>query len=208
MITTPPPTHVLFDYGGVLADEGFVAGLGDIARRHEIDEKEFFDAAERIIYECGFVTGGCDETIYWQRMRQETGINGSDKALTAAIINRFQLRPAMIAMVDELRDNGRQPVILSDQTDWLDRLETRDRFLHHFHRVFNSYHTGISKRDPECFSRALAGLGITAGQALFIDDNPGHCQRAKKLGIKTHLFTSPAALADALRRLGLIGTKK
>ena len=186
----PDITHIMFDYGGVLADEGFAAGLAEIARRNGLDEKEFFKAAERIIYECGFVTGRCGEDEYWRRVRQETGISGSDAELTGTILERFRLRPRMMEFVRGLRTSGITPVILSDQTDWLDRLEARDRFFHHFGRVFNSFHTGISKRDPECFVRALAELGAQAENTVFADDNPGHCERAARLGIQAHLFTT------------------
>ena len=45
-----------------------------------------------------------------------------------------------------LRRGGFLTAILSDQTDWLDRLEARHHFFGHFDRVFNSYHLGKGKR--------------------------------------------------------------
>ncbi len=204
MNPSPPLTHILFDYGGVLAEEGFADGLADIARKNGLDEKKFFADAERIIYDCGFVTCACDEKVYWRRVREETGIAGSDAELTSAILDRFRLRPEMLALVAELRQHGASTIILSDQTDWLDRLEARDHFFKNFDRVFNSFHTGISKRDPECFTRVLADLGIKAEETLFVDDNPGHCDRARNLGIRAHLFTTPKKLRSELLRLGLI----
>ncbi len=192
-------THIMFDYGGVLADEGFAAGLAEIARGNGLDERGFFEAAERIIYECGFVTGRCREDEYWRRVREKTGISGSDAELTGTILARFRLRPRMMDFVRGLRPLGVVPAILSDQTDWLDRLEARDRFFHHFGRVFNSFHTGISKRDPECFVRALAELGAGPETVLFVDDNPGHCERARALGISAHLFTSEEGFLAAAR---------
>jgi len=197
-------SHILFDYGGVLAEEGFVAGLAAIARAAKLNEQEFFAAAERIIYDCRFVTGACDEKVYWQRMREETGIRGSDAELTRAILEQFRLRPLMLELIDELSAKGIIPVILSDQTDWLDRLETRDRFFHRFARVFNSYHTGISKREPACFTMALAELAIEPSAALFVDDNSGHCERAAALGIHVHHFSTPARFKAELGQLGVI----
>ena len=46
-------------------------------------------------------------------------------------------------------------------------------------------------------------LHSTAGQVLFIDDNPGHIERAAELGLKTHLFTSEAGFNLLLASLGI-----
>ena len=48
---------VVFDYGGVLAEEGFKDGLLAIARISEIDGPDFFQLATDSIYETGYLTG-------------------------------------------------------------------------------------------------------------------------------------------------------
>ncbi len=76
----------------------------------------------------------------------------------------------MLAAVRALRQEGRLVGILSDQTDWLDRLDARDRFFGCFDRVYNSYHLGKGKRDPSVFTDVVRDLGIEPALALFIDD--------------------------------------
>ncbi len=49
------PQVVLFDYGGVLAEEGFTAGLKAIAVAHGLDPDHFFHRATEIIYACDYV---------------------------------------------------------------------------------------------------------------------------------------------------------
>lgn len=203
MAAASPITTVLFDYGGVLAEEGFALGLAAIAQENGLDPAAFFHTASEAVYACGYVTGRSTEQAYWQLVRSQTGIRGEDRALTEAILSRFILRPGMLGAVRALREQGVNPVILSDQTDWLDRLNARQPFFQEFSRVFNSYHLGKSKREPSLFTDILAALGVEARHALFVDDNQGHIGRAALLGLETHLFTNEALFFTDLARRGL-----
>ena len=194
---------ILFDYGGVLAEEGFILGLSAIARDNNLAAAPFFHTATETIYACGYVTGKSTEQAYWQLLRSQTGITGEDQALTEAILSRFTLRPKMLAAVRALRKQGLNPVILSDQTDWLDRLNQRQPFFHEFSRVFNSYHLGKTKREPSLFTDILAALGVEPRLTLFVDDNQGHIDRAAALGLETHLFQNEELFFADLARRGL-----
>ncbi len=196
-------TTILFDYGGVLAEEGFTLGLAVIAEENSLDPAPFFRTAVETIYECGYVTGKSTEQAYWQLLRDQTGIRGEDQALTETILSRFTLRPKMLATVRALRDHGLNPVILSDQTDWLDRLNQRQPFFQEFTRVFNSFHLGKTKREPSLFTDILATLKVEPQRALFVDDNPGHIERATLLGLQTHLFENEELFFTDLARRGL-----
>lgn len=203
MPNTPAVSTILFDYGGVLAEEGFTLGLSVIARENGLDPSLFVRTATEIIYACGYVTGKSTEHAYWELLRSQTGIRGEDQPLTEAILSRFILRPNMLAAVRTLKKQGVTPVILSDQTDWLDRLNQRQPFFHEFTRVFNSYHLGKTKREPSLFTDILAALNVEAGQTLFVDDNPGHIDRATTLGLQTHLFRNEELFFADLARCGL-----
>jgi len=196
-------TTILFDYGGVLAEEGFTLGLAAIAAKNSLDPAAFFHTAAETIYACGYVTGRSTEQAYWQLLRSRTGIKGEDRALTEAILSRFTLRPKMLGAVRALRKQGLTPVIVSDQTDWLDRLNERQPFFQEFSRVFNSYHLGKSKREPSLFTDILATLEVQPRHALFVDDNQGHIDRATALGLQTHLFRNEELFFTDLARRGL-----
>ena len=199
----PSISTILFDYGGVLAEEGFTLGLAVIAKENTLEPAAFFHAATEAIYGCGYVTGKSTEQAYWQLLRSQTGITGEDQALTETILSRFTLRPKMLVAVRALRKQGLNPVILSDQTDWLDRLHARQPFFHEFSQVFNSYHLGKTKRDPSLFTEVLAALKVEPRNALFVDDNQGHIDRAAALGLETHLFQSEELFFADLARRGL-----
>lgn len=199
------PIHtVLFDYGGVLAEEGFRQGLLAIAGKSGLDPEDFFATATETIYDCGYTIGKSTEAEYWRLMRQKTGIAGTDEELTAEILSRFTMRPRIMDTVKKLRGHGSRTAILSDQTDWLDRLEARFRFSAAFDFVFNSYHLGKTKRDPSLFDETVQRLGVAPHEALFIDDNPGNTERAISRGLQAILFQNEEQYLAEMQSLNLL----
>ncbi|MGA8830656.1 MAG: HAD family hydrolase [Desulfomonilaceae bacterium] len=180
---------VFFDFGGVLAEEGFKQGLMAIGAASNLDPQKFFEIAERTIYATGYIVGKASETDYWNAIRKETGIKISDFDMRTEILHRFKLRPWMLRSVDRLRLKGYFVGMLSDQTNWLDELDARSHFCGRFDAVFNSYHLGKGKRDISVFSDVASILGVSPESCLLIDDNPGNVARASSLEYKTILFS-------------------
>jgi len=191
---------VLFDFGGVLAEEGFREGLKAIARRHGLDPEEFYRQGAEAVYESGYVVGGGSEADFWDLLCRRGGLPVYEPGFTHAILRRFVLRPEMMAAVRTLRRRGFLTVILSDQTDWLDQLDARDGFFRAFDRIFNSYYLGKGKRDPSIFDDVLRTLAVEPPQALFVDDNAGHIERAAARGLKTILFQDQQQLLSDLEQ--------
>lgn len=191
-------TTILFDFGGVIAEEGFHAGLLAIGKRNGLDPDRFFADVDRIIFDCGYLVGRADESAFWDAVRRETGIAGSNNDLREDILQRFTLRPEMLAAVDRIRQNGLSVAMLSDQTNWLEELDSRDPFMDRFDRVFNSYRIHLSKRDPSVFSFVGKELGKRPEELLFVDDNAGHVQRAASQGLQTLHFTTTGAFERTL----------
>jgi len=182
--SAPAIRVVLFDFGGVLAEEGFRAGLLAIARLNGLDPETVHRKGIDTIYESGYVTGRATEADFWKLMRGRFRLNEANAALTDIILDRFTLRPEMIDLVRDLRGRGLTCAILSDQTDWLDRLDQRDDFYREFDRVYCSYRLGKSKREPILFDEVVADLEVRPGEALFLDDDPGNVERARSRGLR------------------------
>jgi putative hydrolase of the HAD superfamily len=179
---------ILFDFGGVIADEGFRNGLAAIAEAEGLAVEPFLSIAEALIYDVGYVLGRSDEGAYWRALRKETGIERTDRELRGVILNHFTLRPWMLALIRALHETPVRLAILSDQTDWLDELNERHGFFKWFERVFNSFHIGRSKREAFLFDVVLREMTLSPDQTLFVDNNEGHIQRAKTRGLRTVLY--------------------
>jgi putative hydrolase of the HAD superfamily len=190
----------LFDFGGVIAEEGFRRALVAAARRYGLDTEKLPRQAMDAVYESGFVLGTGGELEFWQALQEKMPFPESFDAFRAEVMAGFALRPEMLALVDELRSAELTVAILSDQTHWLDELDRREGFFRHFDRVFNSYYLGKGKRDPSIFLDVIGELGCRAAEALFVDDSEGHVRRARGEGLQAIHCQEPRACIEEVRR--------
>lgn len=201
-----PSRAVLFDFGGVLAEEGFRAGLYEIATRQGFDPIRLHQLAMDAVYDSGYVVGRGSEADFWNLLRQRAGLQGEVAHLSGVILRNFTLRPAMLETVRRLRRQGYLVAILSDQTDWLERLDARYHFYREFDRVFNSYRLGKGKRDPSLFDDVVTLLGVTPEEALFVDDLAENVARAESRGLQGLLFRDEADFTERLAALPGLGS--
>ncbi|OGW38135.1 MAG: hypothetical protein A2Y97_03895 [Nitrospirae bacterium RBG_13_39_12] len=181
---------VIFDFGGVLSEEGFKNGLLAIGKTKGLDPDKFYITASELVYQTGYVTGMSGESDFWDAVRERTGISGSDEELRAEILSMFILRPEMLEFVQKLKSSGLVVAILSDQTNWLDEINQKTPFLNYFDYVFNSFNLGKGKRDPSVFRDICSKMGFNPEEVLFIDDNMENIKRALKEGMKSIHFKS------------------
>lgn len=169
---------ILFDYGGVLAEEGFSNTLEALAKEQDLAVRNMTEEGMRAVYDSGFVLGKGSESDFWSLLRERTGLRGNDADLRARMFSGFLIRPWMLELVAQLGARGYVTGILSDQTDWLDRLDARDHFYRFFDRIYNSYYIGKGKRDPTHFTDVAADLGLPASAILFVDDSESNVANA------------------------------
>jgi putative hydrolase of the HAD superfamily len=195
---------VLLDFGGVIAEEGFQQGLYAIAEKFGLDQKRFFQLANEAVYNSGYVIGTGSEKDYWNEVREHSGIRAADEELRQEILSRFILRDWMLETVKTMQQQGLVTAILSDQSDWLDQLDSQYHFFQYFDAVFNSFHLGKTKRDSTIFIETLQALKVNADETLFVDDNIGHIDRAAAAGLQTHHFDGRQGFMKKLQELGLL----
>ncbi|MBT8116246.1 MAG: HAD family phosphatase [Gammaproteobacteria bacterium] len=199
---------VLLDYGGVIADEGFQNGLRAMAREQGIDPVAMMNVARLAVYETGFILGWGSEDAFWTRMREGTGLKGSDEELTKRVLDGFTLRHWMIERVRHWRDAGYITGILSDQCHWLDWLNERDHFFQDFDHVFNSYHMGEGKRNPELFPAITAKLALEPAEILLVDDIRNNVERAQAAGWQAIYYVDKVSFLETIEQLLLLGKTK
>jgi putative hydrolase of the HAD superfamily len=64
--------------------------------------------------------------------------------------------------------------------------------------IMLSCEAGVAKPDRRIFELALGRLGAEPGQALFIDDTPGHVAAAQALGMAGHVHTGSQTTVAAI----------
>ncbi len=174
---------VIFDFDGVIAESGFRAALRALAARRGLDYPPLPALAMQALIDSSYLTGRGSEQAWWEQLQGDLGPVGNCEQFRVDLLEASVVRPWQLALAERLAGAGYRTAVLSDHTDWLDRIETRQPFGHAFGRVFNSYHLGVSKRESAAFVAVADALGVAPERALFIDDNPDNVARATALGM-------------------------
>ncbi len=192
---------VIFDFGGVVAEEGFRRGLKAIGIQNGLNPDSFFITAAELIYQRGYVRGVSDESNFWNALREKTGIMGNDKDLREEILKRFILRPGMIKYVEKIKSSGLITAILSDQTNWLDEINQKTPFYYHFDHIFNSFTLKKGKKDQSTFRDVCSAMGFKPDEVLFVDDDIENIKRAKNAGLNVIHFRDAKSFEKKITKL-------
>jgi len=191
---------VAFDFGGVIAEEGFREGMRAIASNFGLDPQETIDMAFKLVFDVRFVEAGCTEADMWEEFRKRSGVTAGDAVLRDMVLSRFVVRPSMLKTTADLKEKGYRTAMLTDQAGWLKELDAKTPFLHLFDPVINSWDTGKTKKDPTSFTDLAAAVGLPPEEILFIDDNEGNVERASAMGLNTILFKDMERFEEQLKK--------
>jgi putative hydrolase of the HAD superfamily len=118
----------------------------------------------------------------------------------------FSLNVDMLPVIAGLERTGCGLGILSNSCGphWEHLLGRRYSVLPgHFREIVLSHEVGAMKPDPGIYEVAARRAGVPADRIFFADDIQSHVDAARSAGWQAELFTTAAALIDALDRRGL-----
>ncbi len=180
---------LLLDFGGVIADEGYREGLYILADKYKIDRIEFFKRCADLIYDTGYIIGKSSQKAYIKSIEDTFKIKINKLEFEKIIIDSFKIRKSILDIVTMVREQNVISAILSDQTDWLDRLNEKYDFFRYFDFIFNSYYIGMGKRDRRLFRYVADKLSSKPEELLFIDDQQPNIDRALIEGLNAVCLT-------------------
>jgi putative hydrolase of the HAD superfamily len=95
--------------------------------------------------------------------------------------------------------------LLSNYTDMMrEKIEKEWKITHLFDDIIISYEVGLIKPDPAIFELALSRLGVSASEAVLIDDRIKNIDGARQFGLHAiHYQTRQQALAELENLLNL-----
>lgn len=209
MNRTPGPSFggidtVIFDFDGVVAEPGFSLALQATAAAAGQTIADLRRHGMVALLKSGYVLGSGSEAAFWRELARRTGLVGKLADFRRHLLAQSIPRTWMLKRVGDLAALGYRTALLTDHTDWLDQIDRAHPFSHCFQHVFNSYRLGQCKADEAIFDRVCAELGVTPGQALFIDDNPDNVARARRRGLTALVYLDRSGFE---RQIGaLLGT--
>lgn len=207
----PPTKAVIFDFGNVLDvaanRPAWEANREALAARYGISG----EALTGFIYHSeawqAVKVGQIDHREYCRRIWEPLGVADYDtqRALMAEYFKgRDQVHPVMMQIIQQLRGRVRLALLSNAwQTDvpaWMDEVQLAGVF----EVAMSSAVVGIAKPDQAIYRLILNQLGLTPGEAIFVDDLTRNTDTAEAIGLPCIVFESPEQTHQALQRRGLL----
>jgi putative hydrolase of the HAD superfamily len=187
----PARKAVLIDLGGVLIPDYLPAAAAAWTTRLGLTQQAFL----------GALFGGSDDQVLTGRVSEPTwwdivaGRLGAGPGLLAELRQDLASREvwdeALVALLRRLRGHARTAIVSNAWPGTRARMAEAGK-LDIADEIVLSCEAGYAKPDPRIYQTALRQLAATPGDALFIDDTPGHVTTAHSLGMTGHLHTSTA----------------
>lgn len=187
-------TLYIFDMGGVLACNTDV--FPDVFGFLGITGEQFSAFAGK---EMGrFLNGEITTDEFWSRFSSRYG-----KEIEEELFGKFfspRLDQGVMEIIKRLKNDSR--VVCGTNTfdphyDYL----LEHGYYDIFDAVFASNKIGVSKPNPDFYRYILNDEGVKPEDALFVDDSEENVSAAKKLQIKSILFTDSINLGRLIERL-------
>ena len=198
---------VIFDYGGViclLPTQEKVAELAGLAGLSvEAFLKWFW--YHRLSYD----RGDLDDRMYWKAISAGVGHPEYNADQIATFVEKdcgfwAVMDPPMLAWNRTLREAGFKTAILSNMPEAMGiYLRQHTDLFDHFDHVTLSYEVRSAKPESKIYRSCLAGLGLRAGDALFLDDKEPNVHAAQATGLHSIIYTNRAKLAGRELAYGL-----
>ena len=116
----------------------------------------------------------------------------------------FPPMDGMEELVDELHENGLRCYLLSNFPERFADMPSRTPVLQKLDGMVISYQIHMLKPDPAIFRRTAEILDLNTWETIFIDDSLPNVEGAKKAGMESYHFTSPADLKAHFHQLGIL----
>ena len=187
---------LILDYGEVLSLPQPSDAIAGMAAAAQALPQPFADAYWRYR---GDYDRGMPAVEYWQSVLSDSRAARRDAAdieqLIALDVRSWTgYREEVWALAAQQRAAGVRTAVLSNGVpEIMDVIERERAISTKFDTVVVSYEVGCAKPDAAIFELTLDRLGVAAADSLFVDDREVNLDGARRVGLRTLLFTGPNA---------------
>ena len=198
----------MFDYGGVVSQPPSPQELASLAGAAGVSVA----ALQGVYWEWrrAYDLAELDASGYWRQVGRSLGRGFSEAEISELIrldsASWLRLQAGTVALIEDLGAAGLPLALLSNAPGELAEAISALPVAAYFGHLLFSCQLKLAKPDPECYNRALARLGASAEEVIFIDDRAENVAAAAALGLHSVHFTSPgearAAVTERLAERG------
>jgi len=200
-----PGRTVILDYGEVIslapsaADREVITGLAGVSG----DSGPFWRAY--FAHRDGLDQGSGGVVAYWRAIADDLGVSWDDARVhelwAADFRSWLSINPGTIEVLADLKAGGTRLALLSNAGADFGSYLRHGPLGGFFAACYVSGELVLLKPHPEIYRHVLDDLGISAAQAVFIDNREANVRGAEAVGITGHLFTDETALRAFLASL-------
>ncbi len=203
----PEVKAVIFDYGEVLchpptpAEIACLAGFFGVT----VDRLPALWERNRGPYDLGDLTA----EAYWSMLAADAGFaigpGQMEKICELDMAMWSNINSSMVEWARQLGSSGFKVGLLSNMhPDMVTHCRRHFPWLNDFDFVTFSGEVRLIKPDPAIYEYTLRGLGVTASEAIFLDDREVNIQAARALGITAIHVRSMPQLRKDLQAAGFV----
>ena len=194
---------LIFDWGGVLMRTANPASRREADRRLGLPPR----GIDRLVFGHPLwqdtQMGRISSDAFWAGIAEQLGLDDASLAqFQADFWGGDRLDEDLVALIRHLRGAGYRTALLSNNPASLEK-RIDDLGVDVFEVSIISGREGVMKPDPAIYELALQRLGVSASEAVFVDDYPANVTAAQKVGLHAVRFRGLAPLRRSLEELGV-----
>ncbi len=197
------PKTVIFDYGEVISFSPSDADRAAIELLAGVDPVKFWASYWAHRPQVDLALEGVRE--YWAAIAADTGADWDDGRVyelwVADMRSWMSVNPATVDVMADLKAGGTRLALLSNAGPDFGSYFRHGILGEYFDAFYISGELKMLKPSAAIYQHALADLGISAQDAVFIDNRDDNVQGAQELGITGHVFTDAGTLRAFLQSL-------
>ncbi len=195
---------IIFDIGGVVVDCRFKSFLERFEKISGMSKEELYSKIVDNRYWEMFEKGLLSEEDFKQKLENDMKMSHDLVELISSEWRKIlKPIPETIKIIKRLKK--RYKIFALSNVDFKTVEYCRKRF--HVYDIFDgvvlSCEVHMRKPEKDIFLYTLESMKLKPEEVVFIDNYPKNIEGAKKLGIKTILFTTPQNLIKELMKLGV-----
>jgi putative hydrolase of the HAD superfamily len=198
-------TAVILDYGEVLSHPPTAEEWGRMASLFCVEREQFRPLWDR--NRLAYDRGDLSLEAYWAKLAEDAGTRLEPEQLKKVCQWDLEMwahvDPIMLEWLKQMRSSGVKTGLLSNMpVDMIRYARQQFSWLNLFDHQTFSAEVKLIKPDPAIYRHSLAGLGVQASEALFVDDKAINIEAANAVGMFAIQFRSTVQLRDDLAKLG------
>jgi epoxide hydrolase-like predicted phosphatase len=192
---------VFFDFGGVIMRTEYQSPRQQLAERFNMDYEEI----DRLVFNSESARraslGEITEEAHWLELMKRFKLPASElRAFSDAFFGGDVIDRDLVQFIRSLRGKFHTGLISNAWGGMRDFL-SREKIIDVFDTIVISAEVGAMKPEAKIFDLALGQAGVSAKEAVFVDDLPANIESCEKIGMKGILFRDPQEAVKQLNQI-------